>query len=233
MPWEALEDIDSLCSAALEAIRLAASVNAPLVVLAEGSTDIEFLSAGLRLLYPHLTDLVRFMDFGQRPNGGAGALVNAVKSFAAAGIANRVVALFDNDAAAADALRPWDRSRLPANIRVCQYPRFNLAASYPTLGAPPAPARVANTDVNGLAGSIELYLGRDVLTDASGHLRPVRLQATIPGMGRNQAQVTGKSAVQDAYRQKVRAARGDRSRIAQQDWSGVRAILDLVRSAFD
>src|ERR1017187_1979244 len=75
------------------------------------------------------------MDFGQRPNGGAGALVNAVKSFAAAGIANRVVALFDNDTAAADALRSWDRSRLPANIRLCQYPSLDLGASYPALAA--------------------------------------------------------------------------------------------------
>jgi hypothetical protein len=173
------------------------------------------------------------MDFGQRPNGGAGALVNAVKSFAAAGIANRVVALFDNDTAAADTLRSWDRSRLPANIRACQYAPLDLGASYPTLAAPPAHADIANSDVNGLAGSIELYLGRDVLTDASGNLRPVRLQAFIPGMGRCQAQITGKRALQDAYRKKVRAAGSDRSRIAQQDWSGVRAILDLVRSAFD
>jgi hypothetical protein len=160
-------------------------------------------------------------------------LVNTVKSFAASGIANRIVALFDNDTAAADALRPWDRSRLPGNIRVHHYPPLDLAADYPTLGAPPAHTHVANADVNGLAGSIELYLGRDVLTDASGNLRPVHWQTYIPGMRRYHGEVADKTAVQDAYRAKVRAADADRSRIAQQDWSGVRAILDLVRGAFN
>ena len=229
----ALETLDGLCSSGLEAIRAAASADAPLVVLAEGSTDVEFLAAGLRLLYPHLSDLIRFLDFGQRPNGGAGALVNTVKSFAAAGITNRVVALFDNDTAAADALRPWDISGLPANTRVCQYPPLELAADYPTLGAPPAHTQVANADVNGLAGSIELYLGRDVLTDAAGNLRPVHWRTYIRSMRQYQGEIADKGAVQDAYRAKVRLANSDRSRIAQQDWSGVRAILDLVRGAFD
>jgi len=129
----AIETIDGLCSSALDAMRAAASGHAPIVVLAEGKTDIEFLASVLRLLYPHLVDLIRFMDFGHRPTGGAAPLVATVKAFAAAGIANRVVALFDNDTAAADALRLWDRSGLPASIRVFQYPPLGLAADYPTL----------------------------------------------------------------------------------------------------
>jgi hypothetical protein len=125
----ALETTDALCSSGLKAMRAAASAHTPIVVLTEGKSDIEFLEPALRLLYPHLVDLIRFMDFGQRPSGGAGALVNTLKSFAAAGIANRVVALFDNDTAAADALRPLDRSRLPANVRVCQYSRSTLPST--------------------------------------------------------------------------------------------------------
>jgi hypothetical protein len=74
----AAENIDGLCSGGLDAMREAASELAPVIVLAEGKTDIEFLASALRLLYPHLVDLVRFMDFGQRPAGGAGALVNMV-----------------------------------------------------------------------------------------------------------------------------------------------------------
>lgn len=228
-----IETIDGLCSSALDSMHAGASGYAPVVVLAEGRTDIEFLGSGLRLLCPHLVDLIRFMDFAHRPAGGAASLVTTVKSFAAAGIANRVVALFDNDTAAADALRPWDRSGLPASIRVFQYPPLSLATDYPTLGPPPGDTKVANTDVNGLAGSIELYLGRDVLTDDDGNLRPVHWHAYIQSMRRYQGEIADKNAVQDAYRAKVRDASADRSRMAQQDWSGVSSILDMVIHAFD
>jgi hypothetical protein len=229
----ALETIEGLCSTAFDTMRAAASGHTPIVILAEGKTDIEFLASGLRLLYPHLADLIRFMDFGHRPTGGAAHLVTTVKAFAAAGIANRVVALFDNDTAAADALRLWDRSGLPASIRVFQYPPLDLAADYPTLGPPPGDTRVANTDVNGLAGSIELYLGRDVLTNDDGCLRPVHWHTYIQSMRRYQGEISNKNAVQDAYRAKVRDAEADRSRLAQQDWSGVSTILDMVLHAFD
>lgn len=63
----ALETVDRLCSTGLSEMRAVASAHTPIVVLAEGKTDIEFLEAALRLLYPHLVDLIRFMDFGQRP----------------------------------------------------------------------------------------------------------------------------------------------------------------------
>jgi len=228
----ALETVDQVCSRGFAEMRAAASAHAPIVVLAEGKTDIEFLEPALQLLYPHLVDLIRFMDFGQRPQGSASALVTTVKAFAAAGVANRVVALFDNDTAAADTLRSWDRSSLPASIRVCQYPPLDLAADYPTLGPPPALSRTANADVNGLAASIELYLGRDVLTSAAGRLRPVHWRAYIEGMRQYQGEVVEKDAIHHAYRAKVRAANADRSRIADQDWSGIQAILDLVIRTF-
>lgn len=224
----ALETIDGLCSNGLAAVRAAGSAHAPIVVLAEGRTDIEFLEPALRLLYPHLVDLMRFMDFGQRPRGSADALVGTVKAFAATGVANRVVALFDNDTSAADALRSLDRSRLPANIRVCQYPPLDLAADYPTLGPPPGQSRAANADVNGLAGSIEMYLGRDVLTGPGGELRPVHWRAYVPGMRQYQGEIMDKNTIQDAYRAKLRTADTDPSQIAYQDWSGIRAILDSV-----
>jgi hypothetical protein len=42
-----------------------------MIVLTEGKTDAEFLGAALTLLYPHLTDLVRFLDYERRPEGGS------------------------------------------------------------------------------------------------------------------------------------------------------------------
>lgn len=60
-------------------------------------------------------------------------------------------------------------------MRVMQYPDLDLPRAYPALGPPTVDdkaASVAVADVNGLATSIELYPGRDVLTDEGGHLYP-------------------------------------------------------------
>jgi hypothetical protein len=223
-----------ICASGLSAMRAIAAVHAPIVVLTEGKTDIAVLEPAFRLLRPHLSDLVRFMDYGERPTGGAGPLVNTVRSFAAAGIANRVVALFDNDTAATDALRSLDRSRLPDNIRVRQYPPLDLVTSWPTLGPPPIPLGehpVAYADVNGLAGSIELYLGLDIMRQ-DGRLRPVQWRSYIPGVRQYQGEITGKQELHDAYQAKLRVAEQDPSRIAEQDWSGIEAIFDVILQAF-
>lgn len=222
-----------ICASGLSAMRSAAAIHAPVVVLTEGKTDIAVLEPALRLLYPHLSDLVRFMDYGERPAGGAGPLLNTVRSFAAAGIANRVVALFDNDTAASDVLRSLDLARLPDNIRVRQYPALNLAKNYPTLGPPPAQGDLAYTDINGLAGSIELYLGQDILALPDGTLRPVQWRSYIPGARQYQGEINGKQALHDAYDDKIRRAENDPSSIPHQDWSGIHAIFDLIFHAFD
>lgn len=222
------------------AITGTAGMHAPVVVLTEGKTDAEFLSAALRILYPHLTDLVRFLDYegDRRPEGGVGALARMVRAFAAAGIVNRVIAVFDNDAAAADALRAIDASRLPPGIQVMQYPAVEFATRYPTFGPPTAtsPAgSISLADVNGLAGSIELYLGKDVLTLPDGTLTPVQWTSYIPGVSRYQGEITQKERIHRAFRAKCAVAT-DEAGVAGQDWDGVRAIIDAIcaaaRSAF-
>jgi hypothetical protein len=226
---------ETFCSEGLAAMRATAAMHAPIIVLTEGRTDIQVLQPALDLLYPHLIDLIRFMDYAERPEGGAGALVRTVRAFAAAGVVNRVVALFDNDTAATDALRNLAINELPAGIHILRYPELDLAMDYPTLGPPTADAptgRLEKANVNGLAGSIELYLGRDVLTGSDGTLRPVQWRSFVPGARQYQGEIVNKEAVLDAYRAKVEAARVNPERMAVQDWSGLQAILELVRSAF-
>ncbi|GAA4335169.1 hypothetical protein GCM10023086_67470 [Streptomyces venetus] len=216
---EAEGDPDSellqLCSPARESLHNTAAEHAPLVVLTEGSTDVTVPKPALELLYPHLTDLARFMDYGSRPQGGAGSLVTTVRAFATAGITNPVIALFDNDTAASEALRPLARDTLPPNIKILQYPPRELASNYPTLGPASADTptgRTTRADVNGLAGSIELYLGTDALSLPDGSLRPVQW--------RN-------------YSSACQQYQHDPSPIDAQDWAGVRAILDAVIHALE
>jgi hypothetical protein len=225
----------SLASNAQGILRNEAAAHAPMVVLTEGRNDTEFLNVGLMILYPHLSDLVRFLDYERKPEGGASAALRMVRAFDAAGIANRVVAVLDNDTAAANELRLFDRTKLSDRIRVLQYPTLELAQKYPTLGPPTveSPSRsIALADVNGLAASIELYLGRDVLAMEDGSLRPVQWKSFIAGMGRYQGEVTEKHFIHEAFRTKASTALQDSSAIGRQDWDGIRLILDAILTAF-
>ncbi|MFZ2501252.1 MAG: HEPN/Toprim-associated domain-containing protein [Nocardioides sp.] len=220
-------------SVAMGTLRQTLATHAPIVVLTEGRTDAEFLEASLLLLYPHFKDLVRFLDYETKPEGGAAALLRTVKAFAAAGITNRVVAVLDNDAAARDALRGIDLQALPANIKVIRYPDIELATAYPTLGPPSASApegRLELADVNGLAASVELYLGRDVLGDNDGQLKPVQWRSFLQGVSAYQGEVMGKDAIHKNFRRKLKQA--DVSTSSGQDWGDMRAVLDEILEAF-
>jgi hypothetical protein len=226
---------NSLASGAQSAVRNRAAEHAPMIVLTEGKTDSEFLQDALTILYPHLTDLVRFLDYEQKPEGGASAVMRTVRAFAAAGIANRIVVILDNDTAAANVLRKFDPASLPDHIQVMQYPNLDVAREYPTLGppsleSPDTPITLAN--VNNLAASVELYLGRDVLTMGNGSLRPVQWSNYDSGMKRYQGVVIEKETIHEEFREKAKRAKKDPSIIGQQDWEGLRLILDTLLAAF-
>jgi hypothetical protein len=226
LPWTA--------SDAGAAIQRAAAVNAPVVVLTEGRTDAEFLTVALKVLYPHLTDLIRFLDFDHKPEGGVGAAVRMVRAFTAAGIVNRVVAVFDNDTAAADGLRSLEISKLPAHIRVIHYPPIGLASSYPTLGPPTVDSprgSLSLADVNGSAGSIELYLGKDVLAREDGTLRPVQWKSFISGPAKYQGEVIEKESIHTSFRAKYAMALKNHAIVQEQDWEGLRLVIDAIRAA--
>lgn len=204
--------------------------SAPVVVLTEESIDQHLLERALRLLYPHLAPYFSFMDFAAMAvPGGAGALVASVKAFAGAGIANRIIALFDNDTAGRDALRSLKGVALPSNFRVMTYPPITAASAWPTIG----PAGLSTMDVNGLAGGIELYFGDDVLRRDDGTRVPVQWRGLIAAMGEYQGELLDKSKLQERFRRKLELAARDAALLESLDWSGVRAILDQIRRAFN
>lgn len=191
------------------------------IVLTEGRFDVEVLTAALVLRRPHLVGYLKLPDFAQRNEGGAAALRQTVRAFAAAGIPNRVVALFDNDTAARDVVRAVDTSALPANLVVTRLPDFDLARAYPTVG----PQGEHVMDVNGLAGSIEMYLGSDVLT-VDGELQPVAWGGYVSRLSAYQGEISDKDRVQERFRMKVAAAKLRPEVMVKQDWSGLDLVLD-------
>lgn len=198
------------------------------VVLTEGSADKWILERSLKLLYPHLADFYTFMDFaGARVAGGAPALAGMVKAFVGAGILNRVVALFDNDTAGASAMRLLAPIRMPRNIVAFQYPPLPSAREYPTIG----PTGDALMDVNGLACSIELYLGVDVLL-VDGKLTPVEWKGLDEGSRRYQGGVLGKSQIHHRFAAKLARCESHPEHTTDYDWDGIRLILRRLQSAF-
>jgi hypothetical protein len=199
------------------------------IILTEGRSDTWIISESINLLYPHLSDYFTFMDFeGARVGGSVGSLANIVKAFIGAGIVNKVIAIFDNDTAAEVAIRTLRNVRLPANMRVLRLPELAVLRDYPTIG--PSGSFVMN--VNGMAASIELYLGVDVLRDEAGTLAPVQWTGYDATVGKYQGEVLFKDQVQERFKRRLDACRGDRELMHKTDWTGLRAILSDIFAAF-
>lgn len=196
----------------------------PPIVITEGSFDVTVLRNAIEILRPHLVPYIRFLDYSVGNEGGAAAAVRTLKSFAAAGIAHRIVAIFDNDSAAYEAVMNLRPNSLPAHYTVMHYPDLPLAERYPTLG----PQGDALMNVNRLAGSIELYLGRDVLELSNGKLTPVQWKGYMNKVGAYQGEVMNKGSLQSAFRAKVDEAASNPEKIKEQDWSGLELILDSL-----
>lgn len=207
--------------------------DAPLLVLTEGTTDAGLLTAGMKVTHPYLNGFVTFFDFATPgAEGGVAQLAKTVSAFAAAGVANRFVALADNDTESHAGLSKLKSQPLPERCRVLHYPPLPFLQSYPTLG--PYTDEPVLTDVNGTAGSLEMYLGRDVLQGDANRLLPVQWRSWNPKLGRYQGSLidADKKAVQERFRRKLEAHRaGDAT--GREDWSGIRAIIDTIINAFE
>ncbi|MFC7261507.1 HEPN/Toprim-associated domain-containing protein [Streptomyces lutosisoli] len=205
---------------------------APLIVLTEGSTDSAILTQAMHITHPHLAGFVRFIDYtGTKARGGAGALAIMVNAFMAAGFANRFVAIADNDAGGHEALAKLKRQNLPVGCKVLHYPDLPLLTSYPTI-SPDSPT-VSLTNVNGVAGALEMYLGQDVLT-IDGTLAPVHLGKFIPAVQRPQGALSSahKGRIHKAFEEKIKTARQQQDS-GTGDWSGLHAIIETIVKAFD
>jgi hypothetical protein len=202
---------------------------AKIILLTEGQSDSWILQESLNLLYPHLADYYSFMEFDlARVGGGTGNLSNLVKAFVGAGIVNKTIALFDNDTAGTAAIKSLERIALPPHIKVLRLPDLEWLTNYPTIG----PSGKVAMDVNGVAASIELYLGNDVLFAGGKQLAPVQWTGFDPGMRQYQGEILDKDRIRERFRQKLECAKLDRRATASEQWNGLKAIFSTIFSAF-
>ncbi len=204
-------------------------LGAKIILLTEGSSDIRILQSSLEFLYPHLTEYYYLMDFhSSNASGSTSSLVNSIKSFIGAGIKNKIIALFDNDTAAREALSALKGIKIPKTISIQHLPNLEVAENYPTLG----PAGLTNMDVNEMACSIEMYLG-DNFIKADGNYIPVQWKGYSPKVEAYQGEIMQKELIQGRFFSFIEAAKKDKSLIKTVDLSNIELIFEQLFDAFD
>jgi len=197
-----------------------------LIVITEGKTDNEILRDSFQLLFPDHSRAMRFFDYGFKPQAGTNNNVNLLKSFAAVGISNPVLAIFDNDTAGHEALRDAKSLRLPNNFFLASYPNIELACDYPTLG----PSGLENLDVNGRACGIEMYVGKEHLLK-DNTLIPIRWTGYNHSMKMYQGEISDKKYVMDSFKGKMKSCQNSSAKMSDLDWFGLRAIMEVIENA--
>ena len=104
-----------------------------------------------------------------------------------------------------------------------------LLRDYPTLG----PNGLTKSNVNGLAASIELYLGADILRLGNQTLTPVQWKGYSDTLQQYQGEVRKKSALHGAFSRRLAHCRTNPAALEETDWSGLSAILRMVFRVFD
>jgi hypothetical protein len=217
---------DKVCENALHELTSAYPSNSKIIVLTEGKTDKEVLEQSLNLLYPHLCEYYSFMDFSFLPPGGSGNLVNLLKSFSGAGITNKVLALFDNDTAAFSAIQSLNSIQLPDNIKVLHYPDIDLAKKYQTIG----PTGSTTQDINGLACSIELYFGEDILRE-NGQFTPIQWTSLDNRINKYQGEIQNKDQLKERFLNKLKNCKRNPSLLNPEDWQDIDKIFMCIFNA--
>ena len=224
--WD-IPPTERLADAATDSLLAPARRTEPIIVLTEGRTDTRILSRSLEKLFPHLAHLYTFLDherFGPQP--GTSGLGNLFKGLAGCRITNRVIALFDNDAAGTVALRKTKERPFPANFLAMQLPTLDSARNYPTLG----PTGLAYIDINGQACGVELYLGTPSLTGDDNALTPIQWTGFEHQLQKYQGELLlGKERVQERYLQHLETAADAGS---NPDFEDMRCLLRSIFQAF-
>ena len=192
-----------------------------ITILTEGPSDINILSKSIQLLYPHLFDYYNFKDFKvSNASGSAHQLFLEVKALIAINHKEKVIALFDNDGEGIKQFNELKKINIPNNFAVLTYPNIELLENYPT-------SENIIKNLNGISGSIEMYLGKDILKE-NGEFIPVELsnQKVPHGV------IKYKDNLQKKYFKKIKKCSKNKSYIINYDWTEMELLLTTIFKAF-
>jgi hypothetical protein len=187
-----------------------------IIVVTEGKTDTEVLSAAVRPLNPAVADYFVWPDLTVRMMQGTSGVEHTLKALDWVGIQGPVVGLCDNDLEGQATVRRIQNLPLATNIRATTYPHVTTASNWPVV----SPSGTTLLDVNGLACSLELYFGSDVL--GTGQERPV-IRMRTPGPG--QGVIDGKDELKKKFMRKVQQSTPDR---LVGDWQDMKELVNVL-----
>ncbi|WP_373228924.1 HEPN/Toprim-associated domain-containing protein [Cohnella sp.] len=225
---------DKICELSLQNLADDYIANEKIIILSEGSSDITIIKRTMEYLYPDIVGFYSFMDFYQsNASGSASSLVAYIKAFIGSGIRNRIIALFDNDTAADEAISALNKINVPSNIRVLRYPYLEHCNEYPTIG----PHGIGFTNINGLACSVEMYLGCDMLVnndlDYPTKLIPVQWKGYSQGLKKYQGEILNKEKLHKKYIHFLDDLNENPELKEKHDWEGMKAIIMMIFNAFN
>lgn len=197
------------------------------IILTEGKYDAAVISQAMDILYPYMSKFYSLMDFSlANVQGSANFLTHYLKAFIGAKIQNRIIALYDNDAAGLSEIMSLDLITIPTNVRVLHLPDLKLCNAYPTIG----PTINEDANINGRACSIELFLGHDVLV-SEGNLMPIMWTGYNEKTKSYQGTITHKGDIQKKFDKKILCAK-ENGISDSQNWEELDILLNYIFAAF-
>lgn len=220
--------VENITQLASDELAVSVSSGGPIIVVTEGVTDARYLSRALELVAPEVAHMFRFLDEDAKAEHNSGQVMRTLRSFASAGVTNRVVGVLDNDAAGRVAARTLDAAPRPATNRYFLLPDVPYGAAYPTNG----PSGDADLDINGRAVSIEFQFGLEPLRLETGELAKVEWKGPQQPINVYQGSFSGrdKAAIQRNIDEFLTTASTDHDP-KMEPWPAVHALVDRLIEA--
>jgi hypothetical protein len=181
------------------------------LIVTEGSSDAKIIQHAFKILKPHIADFFDFVDMEEGyPFAGTGSLFRFLQGLISISIQNNVIIVYDNDA---EGVANFDRSRalnVPDNMRILRLPDSPTFADFQTIG----PNGRHRADINGRAAAIECYL------DLAG-------QPLVRWNNYNTKTETYQGDLIDKTGY-MRTFLDQRARADGYDYSGIKAVLDMI-----
>lgn len=210
------------------------------IVLLEGTSDKEILDFSLEHLFPHLKDLIYFMDFKVKDNkrsGGASFVVNNMKCFYFAKLKQKFIALLDNDSEGykcknilLNDIKDW-----PDNYSIQCYTELELFKKYPCI-SPNGVIELVN--IINKAVSIELYLPDRMLKNEDGDFYPIEWESRNKiNVGNReeyvyQGVIVNKESIKETFYKTRNRINNSIEQFIPEEWEKMKKLLESVLFAF-
>ncbi|MFF4512083.1 hypothetical protein [Streptomyces mirabilis] len=215
---------DDLSALAIHELSFITANTGPIIVITEGKFDAQVIPRALRLVRPEIAGYFKFWDIETtRAAGGTDQVVKNMRSFAAAGVMNRVIGILDDDTAGRQAEKQLASAPLPDHYAVCRLPELDYAHAYPTLG----PSGASVDDVAGRACSVEFQFGQNCLLGTDGKPVPVRWKSHNDSMNDYQGELANKPYVQERIKEMLRAAEAGETPLGS-EWDPMRRLAETL-----